>query len=94
MKTLRISHVTNKNFSFRNKYYVVEEKKVFLGIFSFWKECKHLFGSLYIEEDRGYIPYTFDSVEKAKAFIKEKYKDFSLCEKVVYRVIPDGFDER
>lgn len=35
MKTLRITHVTNKNFSFGDKYYVVEEKKVFLKFFSY-----------------------------------------------------------
>ena len=46
------------------------------------------------KEDGAFIPHTFESVEKAKAFIKEKYKDFYLIEKVVYRVIPDGFDER
>ena len=95
MKTLRISHVTDKNFSFGNKYYVVEEKKTLFKIFSYWKACKHFFYGMSVDkEDGAFIPYTFESVEKAKAFIKEKYKDFHLIEKVVYRVIPDGFDER
>lgn len=92
MKTLRISHVTNKNFSFNDKYYVVEEKKMFLKFFSYWKECKYLSGDLR-DEESCYVPYTFNSVEKAKAFIKEKYKIFFLCEKIVYRVIPDGMDD-
>lgn len=90
MKNLRISHVTNKNYSFNSEYYVVEEKKTFLKFFTFWKKCK--FAISHFEEERYFVPYTFESVKKAKEFIQEKYENFSLSEKISYKTIPDGFE--
>ena len=53
---------------------------------------KYLSGDLR-DEESCYVPYTFNSIERAKAFVKEKYKNFFLCEKIVYRIIPDGMDD-
>ncbi|MDI6976509.1 hypothetical protein [Serratia sp. Se-RSBMAAmG] len=89
MKTFRILHVTDK--SFNERYYVVEEKKVFLGLFSFWKVCKYFSGDPR-SDDSCYRNYTFKSVEKAKDFLKEKYVDFSLSETVLESTYPDAFE--
>lgn len=91
MKTLRISHVTDE--SFNKQYYVVEEKKTLFKIFSYWKACKHFFYGMSVDkEDGAFIPYTFESVEKAKEFIKEKYVDFSLSKTILKRTEPDCFE--
>lgn len=92
MKTLRISLVTNHFFD--NQYYVVEEKKTLFKVFPYWKTCKRFFYGMSVDkEDGAFIPYTFESVEKAKQFIKEKYGKFLLMNKVHHRTEQGPLDE-
>lgn len=57
-----------------------------------YRNSKYPSGNPKIEEDFCYVPYTFESVEKAKEFIKEKYKKFSLQEKITFRTILESFE--